>query len=344
MFKARLLTVVATLGIVALLAGACVQPAPTPTPVPTPAPSPTPTPEPTLSGILNVYVTDAPPREQVTSIMVTVTEVQVHKALAEQEQQQVDGGTQTQEQEQQQTQQGEGEWITIDLSDNATTFDLLQVMGTEQFLGTSEVESGKYTQVRLVIDTVQVRLGNGDLQDATVPSKELKIVHPFDVVAGETTAMVIDFDADKMVTVTGAGSIIVKPVVKLTVRPEKPQQADTEQALIEVSCEDFISNQHISKEAEVAVGELFKVSLCSNQTTGFNWSELAQIGDQTIIEQLGHKFIPPQNKQLIGAAGQEIWTFKALKEGTTTISMEYSQPWEGGMKAEWTFELTVTVK
>jgi len=344
MFKARFLTAVATLGMVAILAGACVQPAPTPTPVPTPIPSPAPTPEPAISGILNVYVTDAPPREQVTSIMVTVTAVQVHKALAEQEQQQVGGGTQTQEQEQQQTQQGEGEWITIDLNNDAKTFDLLQIVGTEQFLGTNEIEAGKYTQVRLLIDTVQVRLGDGELQDAKVPSPELKIVHPFDVVAGEATAMVIDFDAEKMVTVTGVGDIIVKPVVKLLIRPEKSQQADTEQALIEISCDDFTSNQHINKEAEVAVGELFKVALCSNQTTGFKWSELAQIGDQTIIEQLGHKFVPPQNKQLVGAAGQEIWTFKALKEGMTTISVEYSQPWEGGMKAEWTFELTMTVK
>ena len=41
--------------------------------------------------------------------------------------------------------------------------------------------------------------------------------------AGEITAMVIDFEADKMVTVTGSGKIIVKPVVKLTVRQEKPK-------------------------------------------------------------------------------------------------------------------------
>jgi len=51
----------------------------------------------------------------------------------------------------------------------------------------------------------------------------LKIVHPFNIVKGETTALVIDFDADRMVTVTGSGDIIVKPVVKLTVKPEKSQ-------------------------------------------------------------------------------------------------------------------------
>ena len=171
--------------------------------------------------------------------MVTIAEVQVHKAVAEQEQEQAGSDNQTQEQEQQQTQQGEGEWTMIDISDNATAFDLLQIKGLEQFLGASEVAAGKYTQVRLVVDTVQVALGGGELQDATVPSNELKIVRPFDVVAGEATVLILDFEADKMVTVTGSGKIIVKPVIKLTVRQEKPtgQKDDPKQ---EVALEDTL--------------------------------------------------------------------------------------------------------
>jgi len=47
---------------------------------------------------------------------------------------------------------------------------------------------------------------------------------------------------------------------------------------------------------------------------------------------------------LVGAPGKEVWTFKALKKGTTKIAMEYSQPWEGGEKGGWTFNLTVVVK
>jgi heat shock protein HslJ len=210
MLKLKWYLVPAILVMLALTVGACAEPAQTPPPAP--------------QGTINVYVTDAPPREKVTSIMVTVSEIKVHRAEAEQEmeQEQSGGGNQTQEQEQeqQQTQQGEGEWISIDLSDNATTFDLLEIQGTEMFVGTREVEEGKYTQVRLVVDKVQVKLGDGDLQDAIVPSRELKIVRPFDVVAGEDTALVLDFEADKMVTVTGADKIIVKPVVKLTVRQE----------------------------------------------------------------------------------------------------------------------------
>ena len=118
----------------------------------------------------------------------------------------------------------------------------------------------------------------------------------------------------------------------------------SKQASVEVSCDDFMKQQHISQEAEVAVDGSLTVTLCSNPTTGFIWSESAQISDQTVLQQTDHKFVPPEETGVAGAAGKEIWTFKALKKGTSTISMEYSRPWEGGEKGEWTFVLTVTVK
>jgi len=116
------------------------------------------------------------------------------------------------------------------------------------------------------------------------------------------------------------------------------------QVSVDVSCDDFMKQQHISQEAEVAVDGSLTVTLCSNPTTGFQWVESAQISDQTVLQQTSHKFVPPEETGVAGAAGKEMWTFKALKKGTSTISMEYSRPWEGGEKGEWTFVLTVTVK
>ena len=117
---------------------------------------------------------------------------------------------------------------------------------------------------------------------------------------------------------------------------------------VAASCDDFMKNNHISKEVKVPVDGSLTVTLCSNPTTGFEWLESAQISDQTMLQQMSHKFVGPEAKgdepPAPGTAGQEIWTFKALKEGTSTISMEYSRPWEGGEEGEWTFELTVTVK
>lgn len=113
---------------------------------------------------------------------------------------------------------------------------------------------------------------------------------------------------------------------------------------VEASCDDFMQQKDISKEVTVAVGDSFKVTLCSNATTGFQWSESAQISDTTVVQQTDHKFVSPETEGLVGAPGKEVWTFKALKKGTSTISMEYGRPWEGGEKGEWTFDLTVVVE
>lgn len=123
-------------------------------------------------------------------------------------------------------------------------------------------------------------------------------------------------------------------------------QANPSAKSVEVSCDDFSASKNITEQLEVTAGDTFTVVLCSNATTGFSWSESAQISNSSIVEQVSHKYIAPVSgkEPLAGAPGQEVWTFKALKAGTSTISMEYSRPWEGGEKAEWTFELTLVVK
>ena len=96
----------------------------------------------------------------------------------------------------------------------------------------------------------------------------------------------------------------------------------------------------------MAVGDSFTVTLCSNPTTGFMWSESAQISDQTVLQQTDHQLVMPESEPPPppGTPGQEVWTFQALNKGETTVSMEYSRPWEGGEKGNWTFALTVVVK
>ncbi len=115
-------------------------------------------------------------------------------------------------------------------------------------------------------------------------------------------------------------------------------------APLEVSCDDFMKLQQISQQVEVATGDTITLSLCSNPSTGFQWSKDAGISDSAVIQQLDHKFLEPVGQNNMGAAGKEMWTFKALKQGAATVSMDYGRPWEGGEKGEWTYKLTVTVK
>lgn len=119
------------------------------------------------------------------------------------------------------------------------------------------------------------------------------------------------------------------------------------EVLIDVDCENFYESHHLAKDIKVAVGDEFTMSLCSNPTTGFQWPEKADISDQGVVEQVDHVFLAPSEKDQpppLGTPGKELWTFIALKQGESTISIEYSQPWEGGEKATWTFVLKVVVE
>lgn len=115
---------------------------------------------------------------------------------------------------------------------------------------------------------------------------------------------------------------------------------------VEISCNQFIKNSQYSSEISMDVGDLVTVTLCSNPTTGFGWSE--EISDETVIKQVEHEFLPPEGKDdkptAPGAAEEEIWVYEAIKEGASTISFEYSQPWQGGEKEEWTYDLTLVVE
>jgi hypothetical protein len=204
------------------------------------------------TGTLQIMVTDAPPEEEVTSIMVTVESVEVHKAVAEQEQEeeqeqeQEQGQEQNQEEEQEQEQEQqqsannstnnstneEAGWLPLDILAGNETFDLLQIQGVEEVLAISELEPGKYTQIRMTISNVQIKLGDGDLRDVILPSGKLKFVRPFDIVEGQTTALLFDFDAGRSVNVTGSGRIIFKPVIKLSITTPQTVEPGTKHVKI----------------------------------------------------------------------------------------------------------------
>ena len=118
----------------------------------------------------------------------------------------------------------------------------------------------------------------------------------------------------------------------------------SKQPSLEISCDEFMKDQHFTREVEVNTGDSVVVTLCSNPTTGFQWPELAQIDNQNVLKQTDHKYEPPDEKNIVGGAGQEVWTFQALNKGTATVSMEYSRPGEGGEKGHWTFVATITVE
>jgi inhibitor of cysteine peptidase len=100
------------------------------------------------------------------------------------------------------------------------------------------------------------------------------------------------------------------------------------------------------KEISLANGGTLTVTLQSNVTTGYSWDQNAKISDATVLQQTDHKYVTPTSSAspVIGAGGNEIWAFKALKAVKSTISMQYSRPFEPNATPAKTFTLTVTIQ
>ena len=77
---------------------------------------------------------------------------------------------------------------------------------------------------------------------------------------------------------------------------------------------------------EVAVEREFSVTLPSNPTTGYHW-ELAAPLAEGIVKLVNSTYQAPATG-LLGAGGEEIWTFKAVGRGETVIELKYVRPWE----------------
>ena len=98
------------------------------------------------------------------------------------------------------------------------------------------------------------------------------------------------------------------------------------------------------KEVTLVVGGTLTVTLESNITTGYSWNENANIGDKTVMQQTDHKYQPPATA-IPGSGGKEVWTFKALKAGKSTLSLECRRPFElKTTSPAKRFTLTVTVQ
>jgi inhibitor of cysteine peptidase len=96
------------------------------------------------------------------------------------------------------------------------------------------------------------------------------------------------------------------------------------------------------KQITLSPGDSLVVTLDSNATTGFSWL-VAGISDEDVVDEVSNEYQAPDSG-LMGAGGQEVWTFEAGDKGTSTIEMQYSRAWETGVEPAATFSVTVVVK
>lgn len=112
---------------------------------------------------------------------------------------------------------------------------------------------------------------------------------------------------------------------------------------IEVPMDEVLNQSAIERAITLSVGDTLKVTLGSNYTTPFRWAEDTTIGDTTIVKQLSHQYVRPDT-DVMGAPGTEVWTFSALKPGTTTITTGYASFVGSDNTPTCTFTAKVTVQ
>jgi predicted secreted protein len=133
-------------------------------------------------------------------------------------------------------------------------------------------------------------------------------------------------------------------VVGLVASACTPAQAKTVD--LGASCDQFSSQKSVNQQADLAVGDELKVTLCSNPTTGFSWQE-PEFSDAAVLALVDKTFgaaTADEAAPVVGAAGTDSITLKATARGASKMVLKYSQPWLGGTSSEWVYTLTVTVR
>jgi hypothetical protein len=161
-------------------------------------------------GTLKIYLTDAP--GDYKEVNINISKIEGHIAG--------DG------------EEGEdkGSWKVLKEWTEGLLVDLIKLEDVSILLASLELESNKYTQLRLFLmdgkeDAWIVIEGSGGPEEPTstvpleIPSvyqTGIKLNRPFDIVAGSITKLTIDFDAKKSVIETGNGKYKMKPVIHVT--------------------------------------------------------------------------------------------------------------------------------
>ena len=93
----------------------------------------------------------------------------------------------------------------------------------------------------------------------------------------------------------------------------------------------------------IRVGDEFLIELDSNITTGYSWL-LQEPTDEAIVALLSSEYIEDEVEEGInGSGGVEVFRFEATGVGSTTIRLDYLQPWDSDAEPADTHSTEVTV-
>ena len=105
-----------------------------------------------------------------------------------------------------------------------------------------------------------------------------------------------------------------------------------------------LSEADNGKTVTVALGREVVVALASNPTTGYSWAVVRPEPANLELQGEPHYVAANPPTPVVGAGGTEVFTFKATKSGTSTLSMAYRRSFEPTAPPAKTFTVTVEVR
>lgn len=155
-------------------------------------------------GTVSVFLTDAPlDLTGVQSVNVTLTSVILYPS-GDEDSSLLDNSSAT------------ADDTPVVIVSHPATFDLLTLTGgATALLGTDEVLAGGYSRIRLEVAEASLTYLDGTIAPLKIESGKVDVPIRFEVSPGETTGVVLDFDAAASVQVneTAGGRLILRPVV-----------------------------------------------------------------------------------------------------------------------------------
>jgi predicted secreted protein len=108
-----------------------------------------------------------------------------------------------------------------------------------------------------------------------------------------------------------------------------------------------VTEKQNHKTVSVKAGQTIKVSLDSNNTTGYGWTVAGKPNAKVLKLKAKHYDTPKgknSKRPLMGAGSREIWTFSVLGKGKTDLVMHYVSPKDKNPKPARVFKITVSAK
>jgi len=138
------------------------------------------------TGVLELRISDDPAAQDIDRVEIVLQNIQIRKANGD----------------------------TVPINYTSEPVNLTEIEESEKVLASQTVDAGDYTQVQFTIDSVTIGY-ESQTYNAVLDTSTFGLAGKFHVTAGQTTIVVMDFEADESILVSGVGQYAFHPVVRL---------------------------------------------------------------------------------------------------------------------------------